>query len=158
MSCNYVSKALNVLITCDWFSRYDNVYSTQSSEDITLTVPLLIEVFQFYGVRAYVFCVKKVTYYDARILGLKLSSQGREILVLNVYLPYHSADNFDLYLLYVDEIAGILEQSVLSDVMTFGDFNANVDSRFFGEWSQVCEDFHLSLLTLMCFLEHRTHM
>ena len=85
-----------------------------------------------------------VTFDDARILGLRLASQGREFLVLNVYLPYYSADNVDLYLFYVGKIASILEQSVLSDLMILGDFNASVDSRFFREWNQVCEDFHLS--------------
>ena len=39
MSCNYVFKALNSLDTCDWFSRYHNVYSTRSTKDITLHVP-----------------------------------------------------------------------------------------------------------------------
>ena len=55
------------------------------------------------------------------------------VLVLNVYLSYYSADSFDLYLLYVGKIAAILEQCLLSHVMILGDFNANVDNRFFRE-------------------------
>ena len=39
MSCNYVFEALNGLNTCNWFSRYHNVYSTQSTEYITLNGP-----------------------------------------------------------------------------------------------------------------------
>ena len=39
---------------------------------------------------------KIVTFEDARILGVKLASHEREILVLSVYLPYYLADNFDL--------------------------------------------------------------
>ena len=39
MSCNYVFKVLNGLKTCDWFSRYHNIYSTRSTGDITLNVP-----------------------------------------------------------------------------------------------------------------------
>ena len=39
MSCNYVFKVLNGLNTCDCFSRYHNVYSTRSTEDITLNFP-----------------------------------------------------------------------------------------------------------------------
>ena len=89
---------------------------------------------------------KIVTFDDTRILGLKLSSEGREMLVLNVYLPYNSAENFDLYLLYVGKIAAILEESMLCDMMILGDFNANVNSSFFAEWNQACEDFHLSFV------------
>ena len=42
MSCNYVFKSLNGLITCDWFSHYHNIYSTRSTEAITLNVPLAL--------------------------------------------------------------------------------------------------------------------
>ena len=35
MYCNYASRALKGLNTCDWFSRHQNVYSIRSTENTT---------------------------------------------------------------------------------------------------------------------------
>ena len=84
-----------------------------------------------------------VTFDDARLLGFKIQSNGRELLALNVYLPYFSLENVDLYHMYVGKVAAIIEESVCRDIMVLGDFNADVGSRFFLEWSQICEDYNV---------------
>ena len=56
-------------------------------------------------------------YGDTRILGIELENRTQKFMILNVYLPYYSADNYDLYLDYIGKIACILEEYDHSDVM-----------------------------------------
>ena len=77
---------------------------------------------------------------DARLLGFKIQSNGRKLLAFNVYLPYFSPENVDIDHMYVCKVAVIIEESVYRDIMVLGNFNADVGSRFFLEWSQMCED------------------
>ena len=80
---------------------------------------------------------------DTRILGIDLSISGKILHILNVYLPYYSIDNYDLYLEYVGKICSIIESREHSDLAVFGDFNADVDREYFREWDSACSGYDL---------------
>ena len=67
---------------------------------------------------------------STRILGLKITTAGRDVIILNVYLPYYSDENFDEYLSCIGEIRSIIEDSASRDIMIIGDFNAKVGGVF----------------------------
>ena len=78
-------------------------------------------------------------YEDPRILGINLGNSTQNILILNIYLPYFSQENYDNYLNYVGKISSIIQDHDHNDIMIIGDFNANIDSPFFHEWDNVRE-------------------
>ena len=78
-------------------------------------------------------------YDDPRLLGFILENHTQKLLIINVYLPYFSMDNYDNYLHYVGEISSITEDYDHNDVLVIGDFNAEVDSLFYHEWDNFCE-------------------
>ena len=65
-----------------------------------------------------------VNFEDPRCLGLKLCSLGRNVLAINVYLPYYTADNFDEYNHYIGKISSIVEEADAGEVIILGDFNS----------------------------------
>ena len=83
------------------------------------------------------------TFDDDRLLGLQIECDSRKILAINVYLPYQSEDNIDLYVFYIGKFASIFEESDSSDLFILGDFNAPLGGRFFREWQGVCVDYDL---------------
>ena len=80
---------------------------------------------------------------DNRILGIDISVETRILHLLNIYLPYYSAENYDLYLDYIGKISSIIESREHSDSMVLGDFNAQVNGYFYREWATVCQDYEL---------------
>ena len=70
-----------------------------------------------------------ITLEDARTSGLKIHSNDRELLALNVYVPYFSLENVDIYHMYVGKVAAFIEESVCRDIMILSDFNVEVSSR-----------------------------
>ena len=84
-----------------------------------------------------------VTFDDSRILGLDITARGRSLHIINVYLPFYSADNYDLYIDYIGRISGILESRDVSEVIIIGDFNAKVNGEFYEEWLPICEEYNL---------------
>ena len=80
---------------------------------------------------------------DSRILGIDVSIAGNILHVLNVYLPYYSVQNYDLYLEYIGKICSIFESREHSELIIFGDFNADVGREYFNEWDSVCDQFGL---------------
>ena len=51
---------------------------------------------------------KVVSFEDKRILGLRIDSLGRQLLAVNVYLPYSAPENVDEYLFYIRKITCIM--------------------------------------------------
>ena len=49
------------------------------------------------------------TFEVPRLLGVVIESLQKKIYILNVYLPYYSNDNTDLYLHYIGLISSIIE-------------------------------------------------
>ena len=73
------------------------------------------------------------TFDDPRLLGLTLEALNRSCLILSVYLPYFSTENYDEYLYYVGLISSIIEDCDYNDIMIVGDFNAIVGGPFYNE-------------------------
>ena len=84
---------------------------------------------------------KVINFSDNRILGLELSADGRQLLALNVYLPFYCPENTNNYLFYIGKTSAIMEDSNTSEFMVLGDFNANNGSSFFRHWDAVCRDY-----------------
>ena len=76
---------------------------------------------------------------DPRLMGIVMENNSQKLLILNVYLPYYSNENYDDYLHYVGKITAIVEDHDHNDIMNIGDFNADVNSPFFREWDDLRE-------------------
>ena len=87
--------------------------------------------------------IKIVSHEDKRMMGIEISIDDRTLYVLNVYLPYFSHDNYDLYLEYVGKISSMLELNENSDIIVIGDFNANINGEFYQEWVKVCHEYDM---------------
>ena len=81
-----------------------------------------------------------ITFDDDRILGLKFCGIDSELLIINVYLPYFSLDNYDNYLHYVGKLNSIVESTNDGEIMILGDFNAATGGEYFREWDILCND------------------
>ena len=92
-----------------------------------------------------VFC-SLVNYSDPRVLGMRLSAGGTDTLIINVYLPYYSAENFEEYLLYIGKITNFIAESETNNIFIIGDFNADLHSPFHREWLAYADEnnFHFS--------------
>ena len=82
-----------------------------------------------------------INFDDARLLGLQISNGDRQLIAINVYLPFYSLENVDDYLFYVGKISSILENLETCDFFVLGDFNARVGGLFYESWVKVCEDY-----------------
>ena len=85
---------------------------------------------------------KIVTYDDPRIIGLELNCSSHKILLLNVYLPYESHDNYDTYMSYLVKIQQLVVGADTPYVYVIGDWNADIlnRSRFGRELLEMCTD------------------
>ena len=88
-------------------------------------------------------CCDIVSFDDARLLGLDINHSGNSLHILNVYLPYFAPENYDGYLDYIGKISSHIEYRNVSDVMVFGDFNADVGGVFYREWVAICQDYDM---------------
>ena len=68
---------------------------------------------------------------DNRILGIKYKRQDVDILLLSVYLPYKSADNFDEFLHCLNKIIQIMHNHASPYVYVLGDCIADFTKHFF---------------------------
>ena len=79
---------------------------------------------------------------DSRILGRSLKIDNATYIILNVYLPYCSHENWPDYLLYMGKLASIIDNSEADGIAVIGDFNCdpykNTHSSFFRELDQLC--------------------
>jgi exonuclease III len=70
--------------------------------------------------------VKVSTYDDSRLIGLEITSGATKILIICVYLPTNSRENFDEYVSYLGKIHSIVDEANTSNVYIVGDWNANL--------------------------------
>ena len=68
----------------------------------------------------------KILEYDQRILGIQLDCNGTEVVILNVYLPYCSAENQNDFEFYLAKLSSIIEELQTPFVYIMGDWNADV--------------------------------
>lgn len=95
--------------------------------------------------------VRPVTYDDDRIIGLEYSCCGVKLLLLGVYLPYDTRNNFDQYVYYLAKLKSIVDEFDSPYVCILGDFNADVAkaSNFGKELERFCIDSNLLITDLM---------
>ena len=67
---------------------------------------------------------------DSRLLGIRFNTSDIPCYFLNVYMPYQCDNNYDLFVEYIGKISSRIEESVTSNVIILGDFNAAVDTVF----------------------------
>ena len=89
----------------------------------------------------------KILDVDERIMGIQLKFGDKELLILNVYMPYCCSDNYDDYILYLSKLNNIVTQATTSNVIILGDFNGDVTrqngiiSHAFGKvLAEFCEE------------------
>ena len=92
-------------------------------------------------------CCKFKTYDCDRIIGLEIDTNNFSILVLCVYLPFESSENYDDFMFYLAKILQIVEEFRSPYVYVCGDFNANMKkpSRYGKELTKLCNDNSLSI-------------
>ena len=124
-------------------NRIDNEFCSHSLSAVDVSRPLIGRPYGGVSImwrKSIGESCKIVTYNDTRLLGIQVAFSHRELLLLNVYLPYFSPENYDNYLYYIGEIDSILECSLCDDVAIFGDFNAAVGGPYFNEWNYLCDE------------------
>ena len=68
-----------------------------------------------------------VTYDDPRIMGLEVNeSSSRQLLILNVYMPYNNLEHMDLFQYYLQVINNIIVDFPSPYSYVIGDFNSNL--------------------------------
>ena len=80
---------------------------------------------------------------DSRLLGITVNTSDMPCYFLNVYMPYQCDSNYDLFVEYIGKISSIIEESVTSNVIILGDFNAAVDTVFESELLEMCKSHQL---------------
>ena len=82
-----------------------------------------------------------------RIVGLEINCNSFSLLILCIYLPFDSSENYDDYMFYLAKMLQIVEEFGSPYVYICGDFNANLlqSSRFGKELKQVCRDNSFSI-------------
>ena len=80
---------------------------------------------------------------DSRLLGITVNTSDMPCYFLNVYMPYQCDNNYDLFVEYIGKISSIIEESVTSNVIILGDFNAAVDTVFESELLEMCKSHQL---------------
>ena len=84
--------------------------------------------------------VRIVQYDDNRLLGLMCNFGETSVLLLNVYLPTESANNFDEFMSYLGKIISIANEPDVDAICILGDFNASPGTAFFRELEQICSE------------------
>ena len=82
-------------------------------------------------------------YGDPRILGLNVKSSSELYFFLSVYMPYQCPDNLELYMEYIGKISALVEDSLTSNVILLGDFNAAINTLFETELIEMCDTLDL---------------
>jgi hypothetical protein len=63
---------------------------------------------------------------ESRLLGITVGMSGKEVLIVNVYLPCDSAANEDDYMFYLGKINNVITSHTTPYAIIMGDFNADV--------------------------------
>ena len=69
--------------------------------------------------------VKIINYHDKRIFGLEVACKTLKLLIINVYFPYESHNNFDEFMNYLGKVYSIIHMADTPYVLVMGDMNAN---------------------------------
>ena len=82
-----------------------------------------------------------------RIVRLEINCNSFSLLILCIYLPFDSSENYDDYMFYLAKMLEIVEEFGSLYVYICGDFNANLlqSSRFGKDLKQVCRDNSFSI-------------
>ena len=92
--------------------------------------------------------------YDSdRIIGLEIKGACHKLLLLNVYLPYESTENFDEYLECLGVIDSLIQCADTNYVIICGDYNACFNKSFGRELIDFTQDNEL-IISDKCFLEN----
>ncbi len=97
---------------------------------------------------------KVINFDDNRIYGIEVTMPDGNLLLLNVYLPYESHNNFDEFMQYLGKINSIIQDWNTPYVCVLGDFNADtykdrVRNNLFGnEFIIFCRDNQLTVSDL----------
>ena len=94
------------------------------------------------------------TYDCSRLLGVQISHNEESLLFINVYMPYQSDDNFEIFMEYIGKITALIDESPTSNTAIIGDFNAAIDTHFDVELQELCRN--LSLVISDCDYYGRT--
>ena len=84
-----------------------------------------------YGGLAILYCktlslsVKIINYHDKRIFGLEVACKTLKLLIINVYFPYESHNNFDEFMNYLGKVYSIIHMADTPYVLVMGDMDAN---------------------------------
>ena len=68
---------------------------------------------------------KITNYHDKRIFGLEVACKTLKLLIINVYFPYESHNNFDEFMNYLGKVYSIIHMADTPYVLVMGDMNAN---------------------------------
>ena len=82
----------------------------------------------------------QITSHSDSIIGLKLDNDASQILLLNVYLSYCCAENFDAYQTYLGELSSFCNINAALEIFILGDFNAGKGNQFWQILMGFCED------------------
>ena len=82
---------------------------------------------------------------DVRLLGVTFDTNLGKMLLVNTYLPYQCADNFEDYCNCVGKIAAIAHEADTRNIVITGDFNAGVNTLFEHELVELCKGEHLCI-------------
>ena len=94
--------------------------------------------------------VKPVVFDDDGIIGLECMFDTVKILLLGVYLPYNSPNNFEDFIFSLGKIRTIIDEFDSPYVCVLGDFNADVEktTSFGKELLSFCQESDLTIADL----------
>ena len=95
--------------------------------------------------------VKPVTYDDDRIIGLEYNKDGARMLLMSVYLPCCSHQNFDSFVYYLAKLKTIIDDFSSPYICVLGDFNADIGkgTEFGNELQSFCNSSQLFVVDVM---------
>ena len=82
---------------------------------------------------------------DARLLGVTFDTNLGKTLMVNAYLPYQCAYNFEDYCNCLGKLAAIVHEADTRNIVITGDFNAGVNTLFEHELVELCKGEHLCI-------------
>lgn len=78
-----------------------------------------------------------------RFSAIKVSIDNRFFMIINVYMPTDTAENFPLFAECLGEMYALIENRGIESVFVLGDFNAHPDEPFCNELLNLCSEHEL---------------
>jgi exonuclease III len=85
---------------------------------------------------------------SARVCAIKLITNDRPVMVVNVYMPTDSRENLPDFTDCLSKVSAIVNEYGVESVFILGDFNADVASLFYTELQHFCNDHSLSCVDI----------